>query len=241
MSLSQVLRNAGATASPRNSHPPLTTADLARIGEDWLQDGELRGHTPATLKSRRGILTRLLWWLGQNGRDTCTSAEVRGFLAYLLETPEEGRFGNRQARTKASASTVATYHRHLQAFFRWAVDQEILQTDPMRKIRPPVIWEGQIQPLSEAQVQSLLSAARRSKYPRRDTAILLLLLDTGLRAGELCRLRVKDLDLQSRRFCVLGKGNKVRTLYFGRETLKALRGYLAREQQEPEDPVFIAE
>lgn len=241
MSLSQVLSKAGVTGSPRNSHPPLTVSDLARIGEDWLQDGELRGHTQSTLKNRRGILTRLLWWLGEKGHDVCTTAEVRGFLSYLLETPEEGRFGNTQARTKASASTVATYHRHLQAFFRWAVDQEILQSDPMRKIKPPLVREGQIQPLGEAQVQSLLSAARRGKYPRRDVAILMLLLDTGLRAGELCRMRTDELDLIGRRATVLGKGNKVRSVYFGQEAGRAVRAYLRDEKRDPEDVVFRTE
>ena len=64
----------------------------------------------------------------------------------------------------------------------------------------------QVQPFTQEQVESLLKAARSSPCPKRDEAIVLFLYDTGVRASELCILKMSDLDLNSRHARVLGKG-----------------------------------
>jgi integrase len=61
---------------------------------------------------------------------------------------------------------------------------------------------------------------------RRDTAIIRLLLDTGMRAGELCGLRVEDVDFEHQVALVVGKGGRNRACPFGSKTADALRRYL---------------
>jgi site-specific recombinase XerD len=90
-------------------------------------------------------------------------------------------------------------------------------------------------------VAALLNAAKYAPNPRRDEAILLLLLDTGLRAAELCNMKMKDVDFQSRSAKVLGKGNKLRMCYWSVGTAKALSRYLRYEKRHPEDPVFCSD
>lgn len=231
------------SAQPCSASPSLSLPELEQFWNDWLLEGEIRQHSLETSQNRRGTLTRLIWFLRDQNLDTCGTSELRRFLAYVSAEPagDEGRWGLAQCRRKARPQTVQTYHAHLRAFFRWLESEELIDGNPMAKIKPPVVRQDQVQPFTQDQVRSLLEAARNAKYLKRDIGILTLLLDTGVRASELCSLRIKDLDLQGRRFTVQGKGNKVRTLYFGREALKALRGYLAREPRDPEDPVFIAE
>jgi len=61
---------------------------------------------------------------------------------------------------------------------------------------------------------------------RRDTAIVMFLLDTGARRAELVGLRLADLDLDLDVAIVLGKGRRERALPFGRKTAVALDRYL---------------
>jgi site-specific recombinase XerD len=83
-----------------------------------------------------------------------------------------------------------------------------------------------------------LSAADASTTPARNQAILALLLDTGCRASELVAMRHKDFDLANGRCQVLGKGNKYRTLFFGKQTASAVARYMATAEGEPESPLF---
>jgi integrase len=65
----------------------------------------------------------------------------------------------------------------------------------MARITVPVDRPDQILPFSDDQVRALLAAAKKTMQPLRDEAILLLMLDTGVRASELCGLIVEDVDL----------------------------------------------
>lgn len=68
------------------------------------------------------------------------------------------------------------------------------------------------------------------KHQLRDQAILLCLVDTGIRATELCELRMKDVSIVGREIDVFGKGSKERTLPMSEDTAKAIDDYLANER-----------
>jgi len=73
----------------------------------------------------------------------------------------------------------------------------------------------------------------RRPTARRDRAIILTLLDTGLRASELCSLRIGDVDLKSGKVIVRhgvggrSKGGKGRTVFMGKSTCRVVWRYLA--------------
>jgi site-specific recombinase XerD len=75
------------------------------------------------------------------------------------------------------------------------VDEELIEASPMRKFEKPRCPASHIAPSSAEQIDLLFTAAERSTNPLRDKAMLFLLLDTGMRASELCGLRMCDLDL----------------------------------------------
>ncbi len=66
----------------------------------------------------------------------------------------------------------------------------------------------------------------RDFLARRDTAVIRLLADTGMRASELIRIRVGDLDLEADTVLVLGKGRRPRACPFGQKTAQAIDRYL---------------
>ena len=70
----------------------------------------------------------------------------------------------------------------------------------------------------------------------RNRTIILLLLDTGVRASELCGLAIKDADLTNKRILVLGKGNKERRCR-SPPTAKTLWRYLTTERKD--EPVNV--
>ena len=81
----------------------------------------------------------------------------------------------------------------------------------------------------------------RNPIGLRDRAILLLLLDTGIRVGELVKLELSDLDLAEQRLRVMhGKGNKRRVVAFGDDCKKALLRYLQGRGLSPGRLFFAA-
>jgi len=226
-----------------DSDTSLGISELDRHAQGWLLDGEIRQLSPNTLYARRLLVEKLLWFLRQRKYPTCGTLELRHFLAYIGNGHEDpnGRWGNAQLRKGVRPRTVQTYFINMKTLFGWLVDEGVLEVSPMGNLRPPVARMDQIQPFTQAQVSALLAAAKRSHHPRRDLALLLILLDTGVRASEVCGLRMKDLDMPGRRATVLGKGNKRRSVYFGRDTTKALWTYLKEQERGEEDPLFFSD
>lgn len=221
----------------------LSVAQLAYQANGWLVDCEIRQHSPATTATRRMMLDKLLWFLKENDLPCCGLAELRGFFSYLMSghTGMGGRWGNPHMTRPVRPRTVETYHGHLRTFFAWVVGQGSLDQSPMARISAPICRADQIQPFTPAQVEAVLSAARTTQQPRRDEAIIMLLLDTGIRASELCGLTHGDLDLTERRITVLGKGNKKRSVYFGQRATKLLWTHLGGKEIEGEVPLFPSE
>ena len=81
--------------------------------------------------------------------------------------------------------------------------------------------------LSIAQVQQLISAPNpKDRLYLRDVAIIELLYAAGLRASELCDLKITDANLQVAAVRVLGKGNKERVVPLGVAAIEAIQNYL---------------
>jgi len=221
----------------------ISVRDLERFAKSWLLDSEIRQLSPGTIANRSLIISKFVWFLKQNEIAECGTLEVREFLAYVSNghDAKEGRFGNDSLRRKVKPSTVHMYFARLRTFFGFLILEGAIDVSPMEALRPPVCRPDQIQPFSQEQAERLVNQAKRSTHPRRDEAIVLFLLDTGVRASELCGVQMKDMDLQGRRCNVLGKGGKVRAIYFGRDTTRALWQYLKESPREPEEFLFVSD
>lgn len=223
--------------------PTLSAGELQHYAKGWLLSGEIAQHSSQTLAFRRLVLRNLSWFLQQQSLSCCGVQELRQFLAYLTNGHKEpgGRWGNPHNTRPVRPRTVRDYHGHLRTFFRWVVEEGRLDASPVERIPVPTSRADQIQPFTQDHVYALLAAAKRLTYPRRDSAILWFLLDTGVRASELCGIRRKDVDFQGKRCTILGKGNKHRTVAFGGTTAKALWNYLKDDPRDEDDPLFISE
>lgn len=128
---------------------------------------------------------------------------------------------------RTSASNAHQHFRSLKTMFNWLVDEEELDRSPMRTMKPPALPEVEVPVISDADLKKLFAACKGTSYvDRRDTALLMLLLDTGVRLSEVTDRHVGDLDLDMKVLHVLGKGNRVRSVPFGNTCAVALDRYL---------------
>jgi site-specific recombinase XerD len=132
-------------------------------------------------------------------------------------------------------ATAHNRYRSLQAFFRWALEEELIVASPMEHMKPPILGELISPMLSDDQIRALLRvcAEDHTFAGRRDEAIIRVLLDSGARRAEIAALcwtpgnpETNDLDLDSRQLRVLGKGRRERIVVIGREAVRALDRYL---------------
>jgi integrase len=161
------------------------------------------------------------------------------------------------AQPHLSKKTLLNYHTGLSALWKWAVDEELVPSNIMREVQRPKPEKRVIHPYSEDDVRAMIKAAERSRsYQRpgqrqawnklatasRNKAIILILVDTGVRAEELCKARIGDLDLRNRKLKVMGKGDKERILQISPSTGQAVWRYLAtrpKEDKPPGRPLFV--
>jgi len=117
----------------------------------------------------------------------------------------------------------------------------LLEGSPLKNVKAPRVPNDQVQPFNQDQVLSLLTAARYTRAPERDAAIIALLVDTGMRVSELCGLTVGDFDRMGGELSVLGKGNKRRRVYMGAAARRHLWRYVEaeRKQAKPEEPLVV--
>lgn len=128
---------------------------------------------------------------------------------------------------RTSASNAHQHFRSLKTLFNWLVDEEELDRSPMRTMKPPTLPEVEVPVIPEDDLLKLFKVCKGKTYAdRRDTALLLLFLDTGVRLSEATDRRVNELDLDLKVLQVLGKNNKYRSVPFGNTCATALDRYL---------------
>jgi site-specific recombinase XerD len=154
-----------------------------------------------------------------------------------------------------SAETVHGRARQIRAFLNWCVkqDEEDLAIPPRiaKNIAMPKVTKKIIETLSDEHIARLFAACESEKdrfgnitLVVRARAILALLLDTGIRASELCGLTLDNLflDPDDSYIKVLGKGSKWREVGpLGRRARAALPRYIRRYRRadRKEQHVFL--
>jgi integrase/recombinase XerD len=145
---------------------------------------------------------------------TATPADLRGFL-------------QSQSTAGRATRTVARRHAALRAFLRYQLVNGGDVRAHLDQIERPKPEQSLPKILSRAQVNQLLAAPdRRSTLYLRDVALLELLYACGLRASELCGLKVRDVALAERSVRIFGKGSKERIVPLHDVARDAMLSYL---------------
>jgi site-specific recombinase XerD len=133
-----------------------------------------------------------------------------------------------------TSSTAASRYRFLQQFFKYAVEEGELESSPMAKMSPPRVTEELPQVFSEQQLSELLAACKgQGVEDRRDLAMVRVLIDTGMRLGELTGLCVDDVDLDTGTLVITGKGSRKNLVAVGFRCVEALDRYQRARRKHP--------
>jgi site-specific recombinase XerD len=193
------------------------SARLQDLQRSFARHLRAEGRSDRTVIIYGQAITFFSRWLEAQGReatvDELTRAAIREWLAQLSDVNE--------------ASTIKTRYRGLFRFCGWLVDEDEIPEQPMKTLSPPQPKMKPVPILSDDDLAALLKACAGKDFSnRRDEAMIRLLLDCGLRVSELCGLTVEGVDLDNGMALVRGKGNKLRPVYFGSRTARAVDRYL---------------
>jgi site-specific recombinase XerD len=206
--------------------------DLAALLPSWKLALRAERKAPATVKSyEQGVLAYLRWCESSSTPAELSKSTVQAFVADLLDSGA--------ASKTASARLIG-----IRRFAAWLVDEGELTADPLLGIKQPKIDRKVVEALSDDELRALIKACQgRGFTDRRDEAIVRLMAETGMRAGEVVGLQIADLDLQRGLVTVRrGKGGKGRITPFGAQSATALDRYIrARRTHRMADtgPLFL--
>ena len=202
---------------------------LDRLIEGFLLSCKVENKSPATISFYQNILNKFQWFLQKYGIDHIDATVIRSFLGYLKDSPNRWDSTNTRANRLVCAYTVDRYYTGLSALFRWAVDEGMIDINPMATIKKPRFQRKIIKGLESDICNKLIGYFNgKSLSDYRNRTILMMFLDTGLRLSELANLRVTDINMEQGIIKVVGKGDKERLVRIGLKTQKALWGYVAR-------------
>jgi integrase/recombinase XerD len=194
----------------------LPTGEQALL-ERWLDHVWMeKGLGELTLSSYRSDLSQFALWLVPQ-RLTLLQVDRIGLLEWLSALMTQG----------LSARSVARKMSALRGFYRWALRERLIGTDPTLQVARPKIGRPLPKSLTEADVEALLAAPEvDTPLGLRDRAMLEVLYAAGLRVSELVGLTLSQLNLRQGLVRIVGKGNKERLVPLGEEAQDWLVRYL---------------
>lgn len=143
------------------------------------------------------------------------------------------------AQGNISITTVNAYMISLRAFLHFCKKTHIKTGIEFSDIELQKNRERKVEYLTWDELQSIVSSIGTEDISDlRDRAIILIIFSTGLRVSELTALDIKNVNLDTMEFAILGKGRKVRVVYLTEWACDAIRAYLEkREDHFP--PLFV--
>jgi site-specific recombinase XerD len=168
-----------------------------------------------------------------------TVEDGREFLRELMERDRKfkGHPMHHEQKGKLAIQYIHGCGRAVRSFSTWVNEEGYLDENVMRRLKLPKLPSTLPEPLTEPEIHKVLSVCLDNTYERRrNFAIMMLFLDTGIRLDELVNLRLSRIDFPLGEMTVIGKGNKERKVPVGSQAKKALLEYISKERPEPTNP-----
>lgn len=211
---------------------------------EWRIDAFVQSLTAvsaATVTAYGSDVVAFAEWAERAGHDGPAGVDrlvLRRYLAYLATR----RYARRTIARKAAA---------LRRYFHWLTRTGAIPADPAVRLSAPGGGGRLPEVLSRSELEALLDEPPArvddddAAVRLRDDAVLELLYGSGLRVAELCGLGRGDVDVETLRVTVWGKGSKQRQVPLSEPAAAALRGWLAAgraamaEGHPPTDALFL--
>jgi len=179
--------------------------------------------------------------------DTLDNLSVDLVRDFVLHLQTRRKWPDRQchlAEQNLRAISVQTYVRALRGFFNWIYREGYTRENILANLRPPKAPRTLAEVLRDEEVGRILACIDlETSWGSRDSAMLIVMLDTGLRLSEVANLAMANAHLDEGYLKVMGKGAKERMVPIGGVAQKALLRYVYKFRPEPlnasEDTLFL--
>lgn len=224
------------TTHRRASVSGVLPVDILILGKWQKQMRSERYLRPLSVEAYGTDARQFAEFMAGRGRDLSSAGveDVEVFISHLRETD----IADRSIARKLSA---------LVRFYDWMVKKKLIDYNPTVFSQVPKTWSNQPLPLTEAAVKKMLDEARSpaehlhlQQIEVRDSAILELLYDGGIRVSELTGLDIENLELDAGAIYVRGKGDKERRVRIADAAKTALEKYLSSRRLDFPQPSGIS-
>ncbi len=221
---------------------------LAQLGELLTNEKAASGKSGKTVAWYTGAIRRYGAWLEAQELEptlaNLTLIHVRTYIVALQSAHAREQHPLQPTEERPLAdSSINCYVRALRGFSNWLYEEGYTDEPVLARLKAPKMTQKAQPVLTAEEIAEIVCALNpRTEIGARDQAMFLLLLDTGMRAGELCGLRLQHVHLDDGYAIVLGKGRKERPVKIGARAAKAVRFYLLhwrRPTLPQEDHVFL--
>jgi integrase/recombinase XerD len=236
----------------------MANMSLSKAIEGFLISRAAEGYSQETLKIYRWALSAIVEFLDDPEIKSITSTELQSFYAYLqndyIPRRTNGDTSPLKPRSIENAWTA------IRSFYNWASSDLGVKKRPDLGLKRPRYQPAEITPFSPEEIKSLLKACERTRESvtngrrafsmrrstaSRDVAIIMLLLDTGLRVSECARLKLRDVNFETGEVFVApfgtGRKTKSRHVYLGKATSRVVWRYVAeRQDADPDTKLFVS-
>lgn len=202
--------------------PPVAKSTLSMDADiaDFLLDRRVQGKAAKTLRWYHDALQKFRVHCASIGIYRTAEVNPRALRSYLSHLQEAGH----------NDGGISNLYRAVRAFLRWC-DEEFSTSNlsaAIRKVHGPTPSTEPLDPIPLEHVSAMVAQCTpRTFTGERDKALLLMLLDTGIRQQELTNLSIDDVKIEDGSVLIRkGKGGKSRTVFIGLKARRAVINYL---------------
>lgn len=212
---------------------------IAQAIDYFLIDQQLKGNSDKTIQGYKGFLRRFAVWLEANSVTVMDELTLQRINQYQLHI--DRKQPERSGGTKLAKRSVQTYMRHIKCFVSYCYAEGFI-TDPIhQRMKTPKAERPVIEILTGAELNEIFACFTKSETGRRNTALIMLMVDCGLRLREVTTIKINDINLEKGYLSVMGKGRKGRIVPLGLKVRRAIMAYIYKRRQadSPEDNQYL--
>lgn len=216
---------------------------LARDIEMFIEHCGLKGLSTKTINSYEQTLRLFMQYTDEQGILLTEKITHLAIQSYIKSIKERGKYtvttnlnsGNYPDRRvdfgkRVSDVTINNYLRNLRVFFNWCVEEELILRSPVKKGDFVKVERKPLEFVSDEDFKRLLKSMNSASFSEyRDSIIIQLLLDTGMRVNECLLIEVTDLDMVKRCISLPAdntKGKKARYVFFSDKMATQLQRWI---------------
>lgn len=213
--------------------------DIGHTIQHFLSDCEIRGLTPGAIDWYQRHLAMFARHTPISELEAIKITHLRQFIQALMSTHVGDNHPRMATQDRLlSPYTVRGYVRALKVFFSWCFQEELIDANPSARLVQPKAPDYLIPTFSVEHIEKMLAACDiNAPNGLRDSVIVLLLLDTGMRISELCGLHLADIHPNYVK--VIGKGRKEREIGMHPNVARMLWRYISKARKAPENVASV--